>query len=111
MDCISTKSTWPLQLKSFLSNGFTTSPVHELCSKACTPENVTYNLCSNDKNITSERRNASESMKRQATRMRNMSERILSDVDIGTNVLIPISVAAGLFGRTTTTSCEALSIT
>jgi hypothetical protein len=43
------------------------------------------NLCSNEKNITSERRNASESMKRQATRMRN-----LSDVDIGTNVLIPI---------------------
>jgi hypothetical protein len=29
-------------------------------------------------------------MKRQATRMRNLSERILSDVDIGTNVLIPI---------------------
>ena len=64
--------------------------VHELCSKACTPESVTYNLCSNEKNIISERRNASESMKRQATRMRNISERILSDVDIGTNVLIPI---------------------
>jgi hypothetical protein len=29
-------------------------------------------------------------MKKQATRMRNLSERILSDVDIGTNVLIPI---------------------
>jgi hypothetical protein len=64
--------------------------VHDLCSKACTPESVTCNLCSNEKNITSERRNASESMKRQATRMRNLSERILSDVDIGTNVLIQI---------------------
>jgi hypothetical protein len=64
--------------------------VHELCSKACTPESVTCNLCSNEKNIASERKNASESMKRQATRMRNLSERILSDVDIGTNVLIPI---------------------
>jgi hypothetical protein len=47
-------------------------------------------LCSNEEVISEERQNASESMRRQANRMRNLSERILTEVEVGKNILIPI---------------------
>jgi hypothetical protein len=40
--------------------------------------------------ISEERRNASESERRQANRMRNLSERILTEVEVGKNIFIPI---------------------
>jgi hypothetical protein len=51
---------------------------------------VVCHLCSNEEVISEERRNASESMRRQANRMRNLSERILTEVEVGKNILIPI---------------------
>jgi hypothetical protein len=44
-------------------------------------------LCSNEKDISIERSQAAESLKRQATRMRNRSEKILTEVEIGQNKL------------------------
>jgi hypothetical protein len=49
--------------------------VHEMCSKA-NADLVVCHLCSNEEVISEERRNASESMRRQANRIRNLSERI-----------------------------------
>ena len=63
--------------------------VHEMCSKA-NADLVVCHLCFNEEVISEERRNASESMRRQANRMRNLSERILTEVEVGKNILIPI---------------------
>jgi hypothetical protein len=60
-----------------------------MCSKA-NADLVVCHLCSNEEVISEERRNASESMRRQANRMRNLSERILTEVEVGKNILIPI---------------------
>jgi hypothetical protein len=46
-----------------------------MCSKA-NADLVVCHLCSNDEVISEERRNASESMRRQANRIRNLFERI-----------------------------------
>ena len=56
--------------------------VHELCSKS-EASNAICQLCSNEKDISIERSQAAESLKRQATRMRNRSEKILTEVDRG----------------------------
>ena len=50
--------------------------VHQLCSES-EASNATCQLCSNEKDISIERSQAAESLKRQATRMRNRSEKIL----------------------------------
>jgi hypothetical protein len=60
-----------------------------MCSKA-NADLVVCHLCFNEEVISEERRNASESMRRQANRMRNLSERILTEVEVGKNILIPI---------------------
>jgi hypothetical protein len=60
-----------------------------MCSKA-NADLVVCHLCSNEEVISEGRRNASESMRRQANRMRNLSERILTEVEVGKNILIPI---------------------
>ena len=63
--------------------------VHEMCSKA-NADLVVCHLCSNEEVISEERRNASESERRQANRMRNLSERILTEVEVEKNIFIPI---------------------
>ena len=63
--------------------------VHELCSRS-EASNAICQLCSNEKDISIERSQAAESLKHQATRMRNRSEKILTEVEIGQNVLILI---------------------
>jgi hypothetical protein len=62
-----------------------------MCSKA-NADLMVCHLCSNEEVISEERRNASESMRRQANRMRNLSERILTEVEVGKNILIPIPI-------------------
>ena len=52
-----------------------------MCSKA-NADLVVCHLCSNEEVISEERRNASESERRQANRMRNLSERILTKVEV-----------------------------
>jgi len=47
-------------------------------------------LCQAEKTITSERAVAASSMEDQATKTKSSSEKVLTDVDMGTNVLIPI---------------------
>ena len=68
---------WSLHTLS-LNNKF----FHELCSKSAV-SNAICQLCLNEKDISTERSQASESLKRQATRMRNRSEKNLTEVDIG----------------------------
>jgi hypothetical protein len=63
--------------------------VHELCASVET-DKVTCHHCLTEQTITVERNEASESMRRQASRMRSRSEKILTEVAIGDNVLIPI---------------------
>ena len=60
-----------------------------MCSKA-NADLVVCHLCFNEEVISEERGNASESMRRQANRMRNLSERILTEIEVGRNILIPI---------------------
>jgi hypothetical protein len=50
-----------------------------MCSKA-NADLVVCHLCSNEEVISEERRNASESERRQANRMRNLSERVDSPI-------------------------------
>ena len=63
-----------------------------MCSKA-NADLVVCHLCSNEEVISEERRNASESERRQANRMRNLSERILTEVEVEKNIFIPIPMA------------------
>ena len=44
----------------------------------------------NEEVISEERRNVSESMRRQVNRMINLSERILTEAEVGKNILISI---------------------
>ncbi|CAG2258172.1 unnamed protein product [Mytilus edulis] len=64
--------------------------IHELCSKGNISDTITCHLCSNEEVIRNERRHASDSMTKQAVRMRNLSERVLTEVDVGANVLVAI---------------------
>ncbi|CAG2215482.1 unnamed protein product [Mytilus edulis] len=64
--------------------------IHELCSNGTIPDTITCHLCSNEEVIRNERRYASDSMTKQAVRMRNLSERVLTEVDVGANVLVAI---------------------
>jgi hypothetical protein len=73
----------------FVKCSMCSKSVHEMCSKA-NADLVVCHLCSNEEVISEERRNASESERRQANRMRNLSERILTEVEVGKNILIPI---------------------
>jgi hypothetical protein len=59
------------------------------CSKS-KASNAICQLCSNEKDISTERSQAAESLNRQTTRMRNRSEQILTEFEIGQNVLILI---------------------
>jgi hypothetical protein len=72
-------------MKCFVCNKF----VHEFCSKS-EASNAICQLCSNEKDISTERSQAAESLKRQATRMRNRPEKFLTEVEIEHNVLIPL---------------------
>ncbi|CAC5388944.1 unnamed protein product [Mytilus coruscus] len=60
--------------------------IHELCSKGNISDTITCHLCSNEEVIRNERRHASDSMTKQAVRMRNLSERVLTEVDVRANV-------------------------
>ena len=60
-------------MKCFVCNKY----FHELCSKS-EASNAICQLCSNEKDISTERSQAAESLKRQATRMRNRSEQIVN---------------------------------
>ncbi|CAG2201217.1 unnamed protein product [Mytilus edulis] len=53
-------------------------------------DTITCHLCSNEEVIRNERKLASDSMTKQAVRMRNLSEKILTEVDVGANVLVAI---------------------
>lgn len=58
--------------------------VHELCSKSEASNAICQLLvCSNEKDISTKRSQAAESLTRQATRMRNRSEKNLTEVEIG----------------------------
>ncbi|CAG2204062.1 unnamed protein product [Mytilus edulis] len=65
--------------------------IHELCSKGNISDTITCHLCSNKEVIKNERRHASDSMTKQAVGMRHLSERVLTEVDVGANVLVAIS--------------------
>ncbi|CAC5377298.1 unnamed protein product [Mytilus coruscus] len=66
--------------------------IHELCSKGNISDTITCHLCSNEEVIRNERRHASDSMTKQAVRMRNLSERVLTEVDVGANIVLCINL-------------------
>ncbi|CAG2230301.1 unnamed protein product [Mytilus edulis] len=53
-------------------------------------DTITCHLCSSEEVIRNKRRHALDSMTRQAVRMRNLSERVLTEVDVGANALVAI---------------------
>lgn len=70
--------------------------VHAICGKSVGEEGfgckVLCSLCTSETVIVSERTSATQSMEKQANRMISRSNKVLEEVDIGCNVVIPIPV-------------------